>query len=284
VLDVDIQVDRSLQKISRSALLSTSAPGSTAYSLAGGHLYQQSDFGSDAVTEFDHYLTNFDATDFAVSEDLKQLALVGKGGLAVAYPGTRAATLRVVDKRQSLAAPLLDSYRLIWSLSHDAGHGIRVFNGQLSVASFTPGWMRGLGNKQFSLSPDETRLLVSGHRSNTSYLYAVGVSRNGLGVPTLAPVPKLLLSRPTEGIMANWVSDVDFVYNTYSTTGTSSPVLQTIGGTSIELPSFNASVALAASSGGRAVYLVTSNSDLYAMRNQGWVFLRKGVSAVHFAH
>jgi hypothetical protein len=284
VLDVDIEIDRSLQKISSNSLLSPSVSSNSAYALVGDRIYQQSDFGSEPVTEFDQYLKSYPATDFGVSEDQRQIALIGAGGLAVAYPGTRAAALRIVDNRQSLTTPVIDGYKLTWSMSHDAGHGIRVFSGQRSVASFTPNWMRRLDNKQFALSPDESRLLVSGHNKDTSYLYAVAISRNVLGIPTLAPKAKLLVSRVAEGIMANWVSDTDIVYSAFARSGTTSPVVQTIGGSSVELPSFTASVSLAASAGGQSVYLVTSNGELYTNRNQGWVFLRKGVSAIHFAH
>ena len=284
VLDVNIEIDRSLQQISLLNQLDISLPSNSAFALINKNIYEQTDYKSDLVSGFHDYIVKSGAFDFALNENQSEIALLGKAGLFVAYPRSRDAALKLVDNRQNLASPAIDGYKLVWSMQADAGHGIRVFNSSKNVASFSPRWMRPLSNKHFAISPDNARLLVSGYLNGNSYLYGVGIVRNNLGIPILSKVPKLLAVRGSLALDINWVSQSDVIVSSYSSTGTQTPEQLTIGGESKGIPDFAASVRLAASSNGEIVYLLTKNNELYENRNQGWVLIRKEVSAIHFAH
>jgi hypothetical protein len=283
VLDVNIEIDRSLQQISLLNQLDISLPSNSAFALINKNIYEQTDYKSDLVSGFHDYIVKSGAFDFSLTENQSEIALLGKSGLFVAYPRSRDAALKLIDKRSNLASPAIDSYKLIWSMQADAGHGIRVFNSSKYVASLSPKWMRPLSNKHFAISPDSARLLVSGYLGGSSYLYVVGIVRNNLGIPTLAQVPKLLAVRGSLALDVNWVSQSDVIISSYSSTGTQTPEQLTVGGESQGIPDFAASVRLAASSNGEVIYLLAKNNELYENRNQGWVLIRKDVTAIHFA-
>jgi hypothetical protein len=284
VIDVAIEVDRSPQQVSSLNQLSVSEPGSTAYALIHGDIYLQVDSRSQLLSGYRGYLKDSQAYDFALNDSQSEFAALGKDGLYLAFPHTRSAALKLVDIRQNLVSPVIDSFQMLWSMQSDSGHGIRVFDGTKNVASFSPNWMRPLGNKHFAVSPDDARLLVSGSSNGTAYLYAVGISRNYLGVPSLSSTPKLLATRSAMGLDVNWVSPSDVVMVNYSSAGTQTPEQLTVGGDSVNLTPFAASVSLAASAGGQVIYLLTPSTELYTNRNQSWVFVRRAVQAIHFGH
>ena len=283
VLDVNIQIDRSPQQISSVNQPQRQSPSTTAFTLIGHDIYVQGEAAGKPLTGLHDYLARSKAYDFAITEDQGFLALLGKEGLSLAYPGTRAAGLKLVDTRRNLTTPAIDAHDFVWSLSKDRGHGFRVFNGRVAVATFSPAWMRSLQNKRFSISPDGARLLVSGSVDGQSYLYATGIIRNENGVPRLADTKVLLSSAKSEAIEINWVSDIEFVMTQSALAGSQNPQLVTLGGVSTNLPAFSSSSRLAASASGQIIYLLTSVGELFTIRNQGWAYLRGDVRAIHFA-
>ena len=283
VLDVNIQIDRSPQQISSVNQPQRQSPSTTAFALVGGEIYVQGESAGKPLASMHEYLARSQAYDFAITEDQSFLALLGKEGLSLAYPGTRAAGLKLVDTRQNLTTPAIDPHDFVWSLSAESGHGFRVFNGRVAVATFSPSWMRPLNNKRFAISPDGARLLVSGSFGGKSLLYAIGIIRNENGVPHLTDVPVLLSVARSEAIEINWVSDTDFVMTQLALSGSQNPQLVTLGGGSTNLPAFSSSSRLAASASGQIIYLLTNSGELFTIRNQGWAYLRGEVRAIHFA-
>ncbi len=227
-------------------------------------------------------LTGLDVTATARNEaGSVRVVLSGGGTLVRAASGGGDEQLL---EAAALAPPSVDRLGWVWTAS--AGPegpvitAVRAGGAQQVVRA---DWLAGRTVHEVRVARDGTRVAVLSTDASGFSLDVAGVVRDQEGTPLQLGEPIATGATLTEASRVVWVdeSTLGVLGKTAAATATT-VYLVPLAGQTRALPALEGIVALAGGKGERALYVTTSEGELYVRSGPGWAFVADGVRAPSF--
>ena len=219
-----------------------------------------------------------DPTAAVYSGESGAAAVLASGGVSYVAPGQDPV---LIDSRDDLIAPTLDSSGYVWSVPGNAPLALTATPaGGTAIGIAAPGLADATTIVSIAVSRDSTRLLVLLGTAEGARLRVFGIVRDATGAPVGLSTTAFELVPPTEEpIAATWVTDGAVASLGRDPEGASTVSTQEIGGQRSDvLGGVVDAVALVGGNGLAGLRLLTADGSVQVLRGSGWQPTASGVA------
>jgi len=284
VKKVQILIERSPQKIADYAPASVTSHAVAPVVLSGKSLRQLSSPTPSQLQTASGLISQLQATDFALTTDLRTLALRSATGIWLSRLGQVEEQPSLVDSRPTVLSPKFDRRGSLWSMARN-GKGMVLV--QLAAGAkhwLTVGWLKEAKVVDFALSSEGSRIaLVVKDASNVETLQVASVVRNKLGVPVAISAPTRVLYLSGNPSSIDWTGENQITALVHNFTGVNEVVTFTLGGDSKSLGVTPNGLRVVSGGSSANIYLLDKAGSLVQYRGYGWTVIANQVSAAHMA-
>jgi hypothetical protein len=218
------------------------------------------------------------ATAVALSSSLNVAAVLTPAGVSVVRAPEGSS---VLDTRQNLITPALDSSNYVWSVPQGAPMDILVYSLDGQVSSLSAPWGSASRIVSLNIARDGTRLIALLEDGGQVRFVAANIQRGERNRPLVIGTPIELAVDPGLPVDATWADAFTAVALVTSPDGASRMTSQIIGGNSESLPASTAIVSLAGANLITQLRIRASDNRLYVLRGSSyWQLLASDVSVL----
>jgi hypothetical protein len=281
---VQILIDRSPQKIADYAPASTTSKAVAPVVLSSGSLRQLSSPTPSQLQSARGLFSQLGATDFALTTDLRTLALRSAHGVWLSHLGQVEDQPQLVDARANVLSPKFDRRGSLWSAASNGAGEILVQSAAGAKHWLTVGWLKSPTLVDFAISVEGSRLaVIVKDKANNSYLEVASVVRNKLGVPVAIGAPSRVRNLNGSPSSIDWTGENQVTALVHNTSGFNEVVSFTLGGESKSLGVTPNGLRVVSGGSSANIYLLDKAGSLVQYRGYGWTVIANKVTAAHMA-
>lgn len=183
----------------------------------------------------------------------------------------------LIDTRQGLLAPSVDSEGFSWSVPANRPNELLVFGSTTEAFPVVTPWPEATSIQSLKVSRDGSRLLVVYSIGAEARMAVAGILRQD-GVPVSIGAPLQLTADIGTPIDAAWIDELTVAALSSPDSGTRQITAQQIGGFTNELEAPADAVVLAGSNSLRDLRVLTDGGGLNVQRGVGWQKRLDGVA------
>jgi hypothetical protein len=282
VYDVELQIERTPQVIGVLSGLHPQSKALSPVAYVDSGLVHLAASTNTSIIGSRKFLNQVSATDFALSADEQQLAMLTPSGVYLAKLGQVGGQAKLLDARPGLLTPVFDAQGYLWSPGATEDQGIQIVDKAGKLRSFNSGWLATTERLGFGLSLEGSRAMALIKTEAGTSLYVMAVLRDSTGAPIGFGQPVQLLGSSGQIISASWIDDVDIAIMSQTASGASAPEILTIGGATRTLAAIVGGKQIIAGNAESLIFALTQDGTMYQFRGAIWNRVQDGVKALHF--